>query len=55
MGEIAQVKGLGWRGDGLEVMWVNIAKEESKSTHVRGKAEERQETFQGCEGRVLEK
>lgn len=31
MGGIAQVKALGWRGDVLEVMWVNSEKEESKA------------------------
>lgn len=37
------------------IMWINIAKEESKSMHVQEKREERQETFQGREDRVLEK
>lgn len=53
--EMAQVTALGLKGDVLEVKQVNTAKEESNSKFVWGEKEERQETFQGCEERLLEK
>lgn len=53
--EMAQVKALGSKGDVLEVKRVDTATKEVSSKFVWGEKEERQETLQGCEERLLEK